>query len=144
MHSFKKYFLFSKNERIVIITICLIITILCSYKIHRAHDSRKQQIFSYKILKFKRNLASILSESNSSTEKAINRYLTNSNLVIDLNKASAKELQKLPNIGPVYAQRIIEYRNGVGKIKTIDELIKVKGIGKKRLKKLRPYLKISY
>jgi competence protein ComEA len=55
-----------------------------------------------------------------------------------LNAATAKELEALPGIGPVYAQRIIAYREksmrerGHGFLST-DELLNVRGIGPKRL-----------
>jgi competence protein ComEA len=48
---------------------------------------------------------------------------------IDLNRASANELQTLPGIGPAIAARIIEYRSANGPFRTFDELEKVSGIG---------------
>ncbi len=59
---------------------------------------------------------------------------------ININTASEKELQKLPRIGPSKAKLILEYRNAKGKFNSIDELVKVKGIGKKTLEKLKPYI----
>jgi comEA protein len=60
---------------------------------------------------------------------------------IDINTAQLKDLEKLPRIGPAMAKRIILYRNEYGLFKSIDELQKVKGIGKKTLEKIKPYLK---
>ena len=60
---------------------------------------------------------------------------------IDINQANEKELQKLPRIGPAMAIRIIEYRNVNGPFKSVDELTKVKGIGKKTLELIKPYLR---
>ena len=59
---------------------------------------------------------------------------------ININTASEKELQKLPRIGPAKAKLIFEYRNHVGKFKDVEELLKIKGIGKKTLEKLKPYI----
>ena len=62
---------------------------------------------------------------------------------LDPNTATNAELQTLPGIEPVLAARIIEYRETVGKFRTIDDLLAVKGIGEKTLAKIRPYLEIK-
>ena len=62
---------------------------------------------------------------------------------LDPNTATNEELQTLPGIGPVLAARIIEYRETVGKFRTIDDLLAVKGIGEKTLAKIGPYLEIK-
>lgn len=62
---------------------------------------------------------------------------------IDLNTADAAQLDTVPGIGEVIAGRIIEYRNSVGKFKTVDELLNVKGIGEKTLDEMRDYLTVS-
>ena len=58
---------------------------------------------------------------------------------VNINTASKKELDALPGIGEVLAQRIIDYRSANGPFSTVDELTKVKGIGAKTLEKLKPY-----
>jgi competence protein ComEA len=63
--------------------------------------------------------------------------------VIDPNLSSQKDLETLPGIGPVLAQRIIDYRRAHGPYKKIDDLRKVSGIGPKKLEKLRPYVVIT-
>jgi len=53
-------------------------------------------------------------------------------LIIDINSASFEDLEKIPGIGPVMADRIIQYRLKNGAFKTIEDLKKVKGIGDKK------------
>ncbi|MCD6548823.1 MAG: helix-hairpin-helix domain-containing protein [Thermodesulfobacterium sp.] len=62
---------------------------------------------------------------------------------IDLNKATAEELESLPGIGPKIAKNIIEYREKFGPFKSVEELLEVKGIGPKKLKRLKKYLKVE-
>jgi competence protein ComEA len=56
---------------------------------------------------------------------------------INVNSANSKELQRLPDIGKITAERIIEYRTTVKPFATPEDLLKVKGIGAKTLDKLR-------
>lgn len=58
---------------------------------------------------------------------------------LDLNTATEKELQSIKGIGPVLAERIIAGRP----YKTVDDLLKVKGIGSKKLEKIRLYVVVG-
>ena len=62
---------------------------------------------------------------------------------VNLNRAGVDELQTLPGVGPVLAQRMVEWRKAHGRYRTIDELQEVKGIGKKRLEQLRPLVTVK-
>ena len=62
---------------------------------------------------------------------------------LNLNTATAKELQVLPGIGPKIAERIVKYREKNGPFSSVDDLTKVKGIGQKKLEKIRPFLKVG-
>ncbi len=56
---------------------------------------------------------------------------------IDLNMAGFYDLQSLPGIGPVIAERIVAYRDSVGEFTAVKDLLKVRGIGPAKLKKLK-------
>lgn len=61
---------------------------------------------------------------------------------LNLNTASASQLDALPGIGEKAAKRIIEHRQKTP-FQRIEELVKVKGFGKKKFEKLKPYLAVS-
>lgn len=61
-------------------------------------------------------------------------------LVVNVNNASLDELQALPGIGVVTAQRIIAYRRQFGVFSRAQDLRKVKGIGEAKLALIRDYI----
>jgi competence protein ComEA len=63
--------------------------------------------------------------------------------VINLNTASAAELEKLPGVGARTAARIVEYRQKKGPFKKIEELMNVQGIGEKSFLKLKPQITVG-
>ncbi len=62
---------------------------------------------------------------------------------IDLNRASAGQLMRLPGIGPKIARRIVDDRNRRGPFTSVDELTRVKGIGQKTLERLGSKITVS-
>lgn len=62
---------------------------------------------------------------------------------IDVNTATAEDLQKIPGIGEALASRIVEFRQEHGPFQKIDDLLNVRGIGATSLEKLRPYLVVK-
>ncbi len=60
----------------------------------------------------------------------------------NINSADAAQLALLPGVGPVRARAIIAHRQKTP-FKTPDELVKVKGIGRKTFARLRPYVTVS-
>ena len=63
--------------------------------------------------------------------------------IININTATQAQLETLPGIGPVKAAAIIAYRQEHGAFASVDDLIKVSGIGKKTLSDLRPYVTVG-
>lgn len=61
---------------------------------------------------------------------------------VDLNRATIQELQELPGVGPVLARRLVAHRQQGG-FKTVEDLMEVKGIGKKRFEQLRPLVGVG-
>ncbi len=62
---------------------------------------------------------------------------------IDLNSASASELELLPHIGPVLSQRIVDYRKSNGKFQRIEDLMNVSGIGPKTFEKIEDFITVK-
>lgn len=62
--------------------------------------------------------------------------------VVNLNDASTEELDRLPGVGRKAAERILEHRKEKP-FQRIEELVRVKGFGKKKFEKLKPYLTLT-
>jgi competence protein ComEA len=62
---------------------------------------------------------------------------------VNLNTATAAQLETLPGIGPALAARIIEHRQKNGPFKKIEELMNIKGIGEKAFLKLKPLVSVT-
>jgi comEA protein len=60
--------------------------------------------------------------------------------LIDINTATVEQLDALPGIGPVLAQRIVSYRERQGGFKSIEEIRNVNGIGPKRFASIREFI----
>lgn len=61
--------------------------------------------------------------------------------LIDINRADATELQRLPGVGPVLAERIIVHRDAVGRFEAVEDLLDVPGIGETRLASIRDLIR---
>ena len=63
---------------------------------------------------------------------------------INLNTAAREELLELPGIGDTLAERIVAYRKSHGAFRNVEELRKVKVIGKKRMERVRPLVTAAH
>jgi len=62
---------------------------------------------------------------------------------ININTANSTDLQQVPGIGPSTAQKILDTRKSYGTFKSVDDLLAIKGIGPKKLEKMRKYLTVG-
>lgn len=62
---------------------------------------------------------------------------------LNLNTATPEQLELLPGVGPAKAERIIAFRQKHGPFKRVADLRRVKGFGRKTLKKLEPFLDVK-
>jgi competence protein ComEA len=62
---------------------------------------------------------------------------------ININTATAQELAQLPGIGPSTAQKIVEYRQQIGKFKSIEQLLDVPRVGTLTLQRITPYITLG-
>jgi comEA protein len=63
--------------------------------------------------------------------------------LIDINSAAKSDLTALPGIGDAMAERIIRYREEHGRFSSPDDLMHVKGIGKKKLARIKPFCMVK-
>src|SRR5216110_87400 len=62
---------------------------------------------------------------------------------VNINTATSEELQQVPGIGPATAQKILQMRKSYGPFKSVDDLLDIRGLGEKRLDKMRKYLTVG-
>ena len=62
---------------------------------------------------------------------------------LDLNTATMKQLTSIKGLGTKKVASILKYREKIGAFTSVDDLLKVKGIGEKLLSKVKPYLTVN-
>ncbi|MCA1575027.1 MAG: helix-hairpin-helix domain-containing protein [Acidobacteria bacterium] len=62
---------------------------------------------------------------------------------INMNTASVAELERLPGVGPVLAERIITYRKEHGRFRRVEHLMMVRGISDRRFRELRSLVRVD-
>jgi competence protein ComEA len=63
-------------------------------------------------------------------------------VVVDLNTATAAELDTLPGVGPVMSARILEWRAAHGRFASVDQLREISGIGARTFERLAPHVRV--
>jgi len=62
---------------------------------------------------------------------------------VNINTANSEQLQQVPGIGPATAQKILQMRKSYGPFKSVNDLLAIRGLGQKRLDKMRKYLTVG-
>jgi competence protein ComEA len=78
-----------------------------------------------------------------SAEVSEARRLSNKPQRVDLNSATVADFDQLPGVGPVLAKRMEDYRKSIGRFHAVEDLRAVKGIGKKKLDQLKPFVTVA-
>ena len=71
------------------------------------------------------------------TERNAEEEIAPVRVLVNINTATAEELETVTGIGPVLAQAILDYRAEHGDFRTLDELLEVRGIGSAKLDAMR-------
>ncbi|SHI48088.1 competence protein ComEA [Clostridium cavendishii DSM 21758] len=92
----------------------------------------------------------VVSKNNQNSNKIQNNKISNNILNndkqekrINLNSATIEELDSLPGVGKVTAEKIVEYRESKGGFKTIEELKNIGGLGDKKIDKFRDKIDVK-
>ncbi|HCA42927.1 MAG TPA: hypothetical protein DEP28_06700 [Bacteroidetes bacterium] len=146
MSDWKKYLVFSKNEKIAVIFVLIVILSGTVIKLYLEVWSKPEKEI-YNFDEFKNQLKVQITEDSirlfsdtlqKNSDSSFSEFVT-----IDINEAGISEFEKLPGIGEGIASRIIEFRNKEGKFKKTEDLKKVKGIGEKKFQNIQKYIKVK-
>ncbi len=155
---FNQTFGFTQMESRVVLFLILVFVIGISIKVYKSKYSIKPA-YNYSAMDSEFTARSQSIENNDSSETDdphvrggknkleanIRKILETDNPTqkLDINKASKEEFVKLPGIGETMADRIILFRNENGGFTVIEQLTKVKGIGKKKFERIAPYIMVG-
>jgi comEA protein len=139
---------FTRNEIKVILFLVTTFIVGLGIRWYRSTEkpeavSESRYDYSLKDKEFEERSQKLAKLTSPKGEKKITSQQTLEPHSININTASKDQLTLLPGIGETYAERIVVYRNNNGPYASVDEVEKVKGIGKRTLERLRPYIRIK-
>lgn len=122
-----------KPVNILVILTCVFAAFLGGFHIGRRMN--RSPVHIYQITPAANSQPQALGEAEDADEEEEVTEETETGVVfpLNINTATIPELDELPGIGPVLAQRIVDYRTTYGKYKAVEELLKVNGIGDAKL-----------
>jgi comEA protein len=142
---------FTRTEAIAVITLSSVLVVgtgIKWFRSHHDHDARQARQFDY--TKQDSMFAGRVRAARDSSSRVLNSEARTvkqpkvgsvAPAIININVATKHQLMSLPGIGETYADRIIEHRTLHGEFRSVEGLLNVKGIGKKKLEKLRPFVR---
>ncbi|MEO7659309.1 MAG: helix-hairpin-helix domain-containing protein [Pyrinomonadaceae bacterium] len=104
-----------------------------------APSEQKQEIIKITILVVV--FVSILTACSARVEYVPTNYVVAEHNAINVNRATAVELEKLPNIGPKTAENIIRFRDEQGPFRRPEHLMMIRGMSQKRFLEIRKFIK---
>ena len=139
--------LLTKQEKWVFVFLCTILVSGCliHYMKQRNVDDPVHIISNTEKEEFKRAAIHAYASQgiqdnethNIAAGDATEKNIKDGEELVNINTAVKQELMALPKIGPVTAERIIRFRDDFGPFQSIDDLVKIKGIGPKTLERLK-------
>ena len=143
---------FTHTQRKAVLFLLAIFTLVIAYQLVRQIMYRPEPFdfsqFDEKFNARRDSIKKVLDQQGASdssvaiTETYEEEIATHANAIININSASLNELTTLPRIGPVIAQRIIDFRNKNGGFASKEDIKKVRGIGKKTYENLKDLISV--
>ena len=120
-----------KPVNILVILTCVFAAFLGGFHIGRRMN--RSPVHIYQITPSAESQTEALEEAQDEVEAVSEETEPGVVFPLNINTATIPELDELPGIGPVLAQRIVDYRTTCGGYKAVEELLKVNGIGDAKL-----------
>ena len=120
-----------KPVNILVILTCVFAAFLGGFHIGRRMN--RSPVHIYQITPSAESQTEALEEAQDEDEAVTEETEPGVVFPLNINTATIPELDELPGIGPVLAQRIVDYRTTCGGYKAVEELLKVNGIGDAKL-----------
>ena len=132
-----------KPVNILVILTCVFAAFLGGFHIGRKMN--RSPVHIYQIAPAANSQPEALEEAGDEVEAEAVTEDTEPGVVfpLNINTATIPELDELPGIGPVLAQRIVDYRTTYGKYKAVEELLKVNGIGDAKLMEIMDLITVE-